>query len=267
MKFSLSLEFKVKAKEVYRLLLSRGFIKKRMVKLNLNVDNGKSVSDAEVKVRVVTKKLYYLRYRLSKDPKDLNYVEIATTLPGTIFNDQAVCVHPDDDRYMHLIGSYCYVPLIDRRIPILSSEDVILKFGSGAVKVTPLYDEKDYQRSLNLGLPLGEPIFDDQGRCTQASCKGLTFSETEDKVLSELHSLNLISRVETYQSNSNFFMTKTDTGSAIRHQLIDYMSLELVVDLKHLVDKHTVKLDQCLDSIYPIWCRNEVKSWLSRADY
>lgn len=252
MKFSLSSEFKVKAKEVYHLLLSRGFIKEKMIKLNLNVDNGKSVSDAEVKVKTVTKKLYYLRYRLSRASEDLNYIEIATTLPGTIFNDQAICVHPDDDRYTHLIGSYCYVPLIDRKIPILSSEDVILKFGSGAVKVTPLYDEKDYQRSLSLDLPLGEPIFDDQGKCTQVGYKDLTFSETEEKVLNGLHSLNLISRVETYQANSNFFMTKTDTGSTIRHQLIDYMSLELVVDLKQLVDKHAIKLDQCLDSIYPI---------------
>ena len=76
MKFSLSSEFKVKAKEIYHLLLSRGFIKKRMVKLNLNVDNGKSVSDAEVKVRAVVKKLYYLRYRLSKDSSDRHTITL-----------------------------------------------------------------------------------------------------------------------------------------------------------------------------------------------
>lgn len=251
MKFSLSSEFKLKAKEVYNLLLSKGFIKKRMVKLNLNVDNGKTVSDAEVKVRDVTKKLHTLKYQLADDSSNPNYIEIATTLPATIFNDQAVCVHPDDEKYRHLIGSYCYVPLIGKKVPILSSEDVIQKFGTGAVKVTPLYDEKDYQRALNLDLSLGEPIFDNQGRCTQLGYKGLTFKETEERVLQELNSQGLISKVESYQSSTGFFITKTDKGSSVQHLLIDYMSLELVVDLNQLVRKHHLKLNQCLTSIYP----------------
>jgi valyl-tRNA synthetase len=73
---------------------------------------------------------------------------VATVRPETILGDVAICVHPEDERYKHLVGSYCYVPLINRKIPIIADDYIDIAFGTGCLKVTPAHDINDY----NLGL-------------------------------------------------------------------------------------------------------------------
>ncbi|WP_118952095.1 valine--tRNA ligase [Taibaiella helva] len=104
-----------------------------------------ALSDEEVLHKETQSKLTYIRYRIDSDTEE--YITIATVRPETILGDTAVCVHPDDERYAHLKGKFCFVPLINRRIPIIFDDYIDKEFGTGALKVTPAHDVNDY----NLG--------------------------------------------------------------------------------------------------------------------
>jgi valyl-tRNA synthetase len=104
-----------------------------------------ALSDEEVDYREVNSKLYYVRYPLEGSNE---FITIATTRPETIPGDTAICVNPTDIRYHHLKGKFAYVPLLNRRVPVIFDEYVDKEFGTGCLKVTPAHDINDY----NLGL-------------------------------------------------------------------------------------------------------------------
>jgi valyl-tRNA synthetase len=77
--------------------------------------------------------LYHIRYPLVGEPGAEGYIIIATVRPETIMGDTAICVHPDDERYKRLHGKFALVPLINRKIPIITDEYVSMEFGTGAL--------------------------------------------------------------------------------------------------------------------------------------
>jgi valyl-tRNA synthetase len=101
-----------------------------------------AVSDLEVDYTDEEGKLYYFKYMIDGDSEE--FLPVATTRPETIFGDTAVCVHPEDDRYKHLIGKEALVPLLGRKIPVIADEYVDREFGTGALKITPGHDPNDY---------------------------------------------------------------------------------------------------------------------------
>ena len=115
-----------------------------------------AISDLEVEHEPVDGKLYTFRYPL-RDPSGAssaaNHVEVSTTRPETILGDTAVAVHPQDERYAHLIGGAALVPILDREIPIIADEHVDPQFGAGALKVTPGHDPNDYLIAQRHNLP------------------------------------------------------------------------------------------------------------------
>ena len=118
-------------------LIYRG---KRLV--NWDVKLQTSVSDDEVVYETVKSNLWHLKYQVEGSDE---YLEVATTRPETFFGDTAVAVHPEDERYKHLIGKNVILPLVKRPIPIIG--DALLvdrEFGTGCVKVTPAHDPNDY---------------------------------------------------------------------------------------------------------------------------
>ncbi|RBP49231.1 valine--tRNA ligase [Arenicella xantha] len=102
-----------------------------------------AVSDLEVESAEENGHLWHLRYPLSDDPS--SYLIVATTRPETMLGDSAVAVHPDDERYQHLVGKTIDLPLTDRKIPIIADDYVDPEFGSGCVKITPAHDFNDYE--------------------------------------------------------------------------------------------------------------------------
>ena len=80
-------------------------------------------------------------------------MEIATTRPETMLGDTAVAVHPEDDRYRHVIGKTVILPLVQREIPVIADGFVDREFGTGALKVTPAHDPNDYELGLRHDLP------------------------------------------------------------------------------------------------------------------
>ena len=119
-----------------------------------------AVSDLEVENEERNSFMWHIEYPFSDGPQTaadgtpLRGMHIATTRPETMLADGALCVHPDDERYQHLIGKMVDLPLCDRKIPIIADDFVDKAFGSGCVKITGAHDFNDYACSQRHGLPL-----------------------------------------------------------------------------------------------------------------
>ena len=141
-------------------LYNKGYIYRGKRMINWDVKAKTALSDEEVIRKETQQKLYHLRYKLDM-PGD-EYIVIATVRPETIMGDTAICVHPDDERYKHLHGKFAFVPLIDRRIPIITDDYVTMEFGTGALKVTPAHDINDNQLGQKHNLDVVD-IFNEDG--------------------------------------------------------------------------------------------------------
>ncbi len=109
-----------------------------------------AISDLEVDHDEETGRFYTFRYPL----KEGGFLEVSTTRPETILGDTAVAVHPDDLRYMHVVGKTALVPMLNREIPVIADAYVDPAFGTGALKVTPGHDPNDYEIGKRHGLPM-----------------------------------------------------------------------------------------------------------------
>ena len=117
-----------------------------------------AVSDVEVEYSEEQGTLYYFKYPIAGHDLDegpgQGYIPVATTRPETILADTAVAVHPDDERYRHLIGKTCLVPMLNRTIPVIHDTYVSMEFGTGALKITPGHDPNDFEIGQRHGLPI-----------------------------------------------------------------------------------------------------------------
>lgn len=127
--------------KVFRDLHEKGLIYKGQKMINWDPEAQTALSDEEVKHKEVNSKLYHVKYALENGPD----ITIATTRPETILGDTAICVHPEDDRYRKYIGLRAFVPIVNRKIPIIADEYVDPEFGTGALKITPAHDPNDFE--------------------------------------------------------------------------------------------------------------------------
>ncbi len=136
--------------EVFIQLYQQGLIYRGPRLVNWSPGLQTAVSDLEVEREEEDGKLYYFNYPVEGDQQ----IPVATTRPETILGDTAVCVHPEDERYQHLIGKKARVPMLDREIPIIADEYVDREFGTGALKITPGHDFNDYEIGQLHDLPI-----------------------------------------------------------------------------------------------------------------
>jgi len=159
-----------------------------------------AVADDEVFHETVTGHLWHIRYPLADGS---GHLIVATTRPETMLGDTAVAVHPDDDRYKHLIGRKCILPLVDRELPIVADPILVDRaFGSGCVKVTPAHDHNDYQVGLRHDLRIIN-ILNPDGTINENGGKyaGLDRFAARKKVVADLEQLDLIEKIEPYQTD------------------------------------------------------------------
>ena len=140
-------------------LYNKGYIYRGVKMVNWDPAGKTALSDEEVIFKQTNGKLYYVRYKIDDDSD--TYITAATVRPETILGDTAVCVHPDDERYKHLRGKYCFVPIINRRVPIIFDEYIDPEFGTGALKVTPAHDINDYNLGIKHKLPVIDTLNED----------------------------------------------------------------------------------------------------------
>jgi len=157
-----------------------------------------AVSDLEVASEEENGNLWHLRYPLADGSATLT---VATTRPETMLGDTAVMVHPEDERYAHLIGKMVKLPLTDREIPVIADEYVDREFGTGVVKVTPAHDFNDYQVGLRHGLPMIEILTLDAKINDNAPARyhGLDRFEARKQVVADFEALGLLDSVQPHK--------------------------------------------------------------------
>ncbi len=137
-------------REVFVRLYEKGLIYRGKRIINWDPVTRTALSDIEVIYKEVKGALHHMRYPLADGS---GYIEVATTRPETMLGDTAVAVHPDDERYKHLVGKTVILPITGREIPIVADDYVDPEFGSGAVKITPAHDPNDFELGLRHNLP------------------------------------------------------------------------------------------------------------------
>ena len=137
--------------ETFVRLYNEGLIYRGKRLVNWDVKLGTAVSDLEVVQEEEDGSMWHINYPLASGEGTLT---VATTRPETMLGDVAVMVHPEDERYMHLIGQHVKLPLCDREIPIIADDYVDKEFGTGVVKVTPAHDFNDYAVGQRHGLAM-----------------------------------------------------------------------------------------------------------------
>ena len=157
-----------------------------------------ALSDLEVLPTEEDGHLWHLRYPLEDGS---GHVVVATTRPETLLGDAAVAVHPEDERYQHLIGKRVKLPLADRLIPVIADSFVEREFGSGVVKITPAHDFTDNEVGARHGLPLIN-IFTPDARLNDNApqrLRGLPREEARKQVLAELEAAGLLDHIDKHK--------------------------------------------------------------------
>ncbi len=137
-------------RKVFVDLYKKGLIYRGEYIINWDPVAKTALSDIEVIYKDIKGALYHIKYPLTDGS---GYVEVATTRPETMLGDTAVAVHPDDERYKHLIGKTVTLPLVGREIPVIADEYVDMEFGTGVVKITPAHDPNDFEVGNRHDLP------------------------------------------------------------------------------------------------------------------
>ncbi|MCP1674994.1 valyl-tRNA synthetase [Natronocella acetinitrilica] len=157
-----------------------------------------AVSDLEVLAEEEQGSLWHMRYPLADGSDSL---VVATTRPETMLGDTAVAVHPDDERYRHLIGKTIRLPLTDREIPVIADDYVDPSFGSGCVKITPAHDFNDYAVGQRHDLPLIN-IFTEDAQINEEApiaYQGLDRYEARKRIVADLEAQGLMERIEPHK--------------------------------------------------------------------
>lgn len=256
-------------------LYNKGLVYRGARMINWDPVAKTALSDEEVEYREVQSKLYYVRYKL--DGKE-DYITIATTRPETILGDTAICVNPDDERYKHLHGAYAFVPLINRRVPIIFDEYVDKEFGTGALKITPAHDINDYNIGLKHHLEVIDTLNDD-GTLSEAA--GLYIGEdrfvVREKIAVDLEKSGNLVKTENIVNKNGFSQRshavvepKISTQWFVKMQELAKPALDAVVngDIKiHPGDRFLATYKHWLENIKDwtisrqLWWGQQIPAW------
>jgi valyl-tRNA synthetase len=159
-----------------------------------------ALSDLEVLSTEERGKLWHLRYPIAGAPG--THLVVATTRPETMLGDTAVAVHPEDERYKHLIGKRVALPLTDRLIPIIADEYVDPEFGTGCVKITPAHDFNDYEVGQRHGLPVLSVLDEHAALNDNAppAYRGLDRFVARKRIVAELEAQGLLDGITDHTS-------------------------------------------------------------------
>ncbi|WP_455365688.1 valine--tRNA ligase [Kaarinaea lacus] len=184
--------------EVFVRLYDEGLIYRGKRLVNWDPVLHTAVSDLEVISEEENGHLWHMRYPLASGE---GHLVVATTRPETMLGDTAVAVHPEDERYQHLIGKTVKLPLTDREIPIIADEYVDKEFGTGCVKITPAHDFNDYEVGNRHGLEQIN-IFTIDARINDnapEAYRGLDRYEARKRIVDDLKALNLLEKIEDHK--------------------------------------------------------------------
>ncbi len=184
--------------KVFVQLHDEGLIYRGTRLVNWDTKLGTAISDLEVLSEEESGFIWHIRYPLVNGNESLT---VATTRPETLLGDSAVAVHPEDERYQHLIGQYVHLPLCDRTIPIIADEYVDPSFGTGCVKITPAHDFNDYEVGKRHDLPMLS-IMTKKGtinRHAPLQYQGMERFIAREKIVEDLNQAGFLVKTEPHQ--------------------------------------------------------------------
>jgi valyl-tRNA synthetase len=202
-RFTMDPEYSRCVQDVFVALYKKGLIYRGKRMVNWDPAARTALSDEEVDMVEQNGHLYHLRYPLldaNGQPLPGQFMIVATTRPETMLGDEAVAVHPADERYTKWVGQFCQLPLRNKPIPIIADDFVDPKFGTGCVKVTPAHDPNDYEIGLRHSLPM-TIVIGPNGKMTNEAgpdFTGIDRMEARKLVIEKLTEQNLLLKVEDY---------------------------------------------------------------------
>lgn len=184
-------------------LYNKGLIYRGVRMVNWDPRALTALSDEEVIHKEEDSKLYYVRYKV--EDEDNQWVTIATTRPETILGDTAVCVNPNDERFVHMQGKRVLVPLVNRSVPIIQDDYVDMEFGTGCLKITPAHDINDYEIGIRHKLETID-IFNDNGTLSEAAelYVGKDRDEVRKEIVKDLEAGGNMVKVEDYKNKVGY---------------------------------------------------------------
>ncbi len=258
-KFTLDESMSESVIDVFMDLYNKGFIYKGYRMVHWDPQAQTTLSDEEVNHQEINGKLYYVNYAI-KDT--LGHLTIATTRPETILGDTAICVHPEDQRYISLIGKTAIVPIAKREIPIISDAYVDKAFGTGCLKVTPAHDSNDKELGEKHQLEFID-IFNSDGTLNEF---GLHYKDQDrfvvrKKIVEELSTLGHLHKVENYKTN----VGKSERTNAIIEPRLSeqwFLKMEELAKpaLKAVVNNEIKLYPKKFLNTYKHWMEN-IKDW------
>jgi valyl-tRNA synthetase len=259
-KFTMDPDLSRAVTEVFVRLYQEGLIYRGKRLVNWDPVLKTALSDLEVVSVEEMGHLWHLRYPLDDATGSL---VVATTRPETLFGDSAVAVHPDDERYRHLIGRQLRLPLTGRNIPIIGDAYVDPAFGSGCVKITPAHDFNDYEMGRRHDLPVINVMTPDAALndAVPLPYRGLDRTVARTRVIADLDALGLLELVEPHKLT----VPRGDRSGAVLEPLL---TDQWFVDIKPLAapairaveEGHIRFIPDNWTHVYFDWMRN-IKDW------
>ena len=201
-KFTMDHDLSESVKKVFIDLHEKGLIYKGVRMVNWDSEAQTAVSDEEVLYKEIDSKLFHISYQIENENEK---IIVATTRPETILGDTAICVNPKDKRYSNLVGKNVYVPLINRKIPIISDEYVDMEFGTGALKITPAHDINDYEIGYRHKLETIDILNNDGTLNDKAKLfVGTDRFKARELIVEELKQNNNLVKIENHKNKVGF---------------------------------------------------------------
>ena len=218
-----------------------------------------AISDLEVESKEENGKLWHFRYPLvdGKLTDGSGYLVVATTRPETMLGDTAVAVHPEDERYRHLIGKTVTLPLCDREIPVIGDDYVDREFGTGVVKITPAHDFNDYAVGQRHGLPLIN-VFTPTAHINDeapAPYRGLDRFDARTRVVEDLDKLGLVEKIQDHK----LMVPRGDRSGVV---LEPFLTDQWFVDMKGLAERSLQSVRDGRTRFVPENWINTYEQWL-----
>ncbi len=246
--------------EVFCKLYEKGLIYKGSRIVNWCPVCNTSISDAEVEHEEQAGHFWHINYPVVGE--EGRYVEIATTRPETLLGDSALAVNPDDERYTDLIGKEVYLPLTDRKIPVIADSYVDKEFGTGVVKITPAHDPNDFEVGKRHNLPEIN-ILNDDATINKLGGKyaGMDRYEARKAMVADLEAQGLLVKVEDHVHNvGTHDRCKTTVEPMIKQQWFVKMD-ELIKPAVEGVKNGDIELvPASMDKTYFNWTDN-IRDW------
>lgn len=215
-------------KEVFVSLYRKGLIYRGEYIINWDPAAKTALSDIEVIHKDVQGAFYHMRYPLADGS---GHIEVATTRPETMLGDTAVAVHPEDNRYKHLIGKMVTLPIVGREIPIVGDDYVDMEFGSGAVKITPAHDPNDFEIGNRHNLERVLVMNEDGSMNSKAGkYKGMDRFECRKQIVKDLQEQGVLFKIEEHMHSVGH---SERTGAVVE----PYLSTQWFVKMQPLADE------------------------------